>query len=231
MKTSNFKDNYYNYSLTDHGVRKYDDGIGRFTSIDPLWEKYYSWSPYHYCRNNPVSFVDGNGMFIEDENGRAKIFVDEDGYQYLKYDDGKILYIGNGSATNCIGYAFTYRNGSKGRNEEYKKEDAEYEVYIDPTNAKEVAEADGYKRVQGQTRIKDLDGNKLKIGDVVIYESDNGVPFHAAVIDKINDNGKIFVKELKAYAEEKSDYKEIKQSAFDQGKSSPDHVRVTVYRK
>ena len=29
-------------SLADHGVRKYDDGIGRFTSIDPLWEKYYS---------------------------------------------------------------------------------------------------------------------------------------------------------------------------------------------
>ena len=28
-------------SLADHGVRKYDDGIGRFTSIDPLWEKYY----------------------------------------------------------------------------------------------------------------------------------------------------------------------------------------------
>jgi len=26
----------------DHDVRKYDDEIGRFTSIDPLWEKYYS---------------------------------------------------------------------------------------------------------------------------------------------------------------------------------------------
>ena len=35
--------------LGDHGVRKYD-GI-RFNSIDPLWEKYYGWSPYQYCMN------------------------------------------------------------------------------------------------------------------------------------------------------------------------------------
>ncbi len=49
-------------NLGDFGVRKYEDFSGRFTSPDPLWEKYYGWSLYHYCRNNPVSFVDGNGM-------------------------------------------------------------------------------------------------------------------------------------------------------------------------
>ena len=57
------KEKDHENSLADHGVRKYDDGIGRFTSIDPLWEKYYSWSPYHYCRNNPVWAVDGNGLW------------------------------------------------------------------------------------------------------------------------------------------------------------------------
>ena len=55
------KEKDHENKLADHGVRKYDDGIGRFTSIDPLWEKYYSWTPYHYCRNNPVSYVDFNG--------------------------------------------------------------------------------------------------------------------------------------------------------------------------
>ena len=47
-------------SLADHGVRKYDDEIGRFTSIGPLWEKYYLWSPYHYCSlgfNNTMIFI------------------------------------------------------------------------------------------------------------------------------------------------------------------------------
>ncbi|TAL68812.1 MAG: hypothetical protein EPN82_09065 [Bacteroidetes bacterium] len=32
----------------DFGVRKYDDEIGRFTSIDLLFEKYYGWTPYQY---------------------------------------------------------------------------------------------------------------------------------------------------------------------------------------
>jgi hypothetical protein len=51
-------------SLGDFGVRKYDEEIGRFTSIDPLWEKYYSWTPYHYCSNNPVLGSDPGGMII-----------------------------------------------------------------------------------------------------------------------------------------------------------------------
>jgi uncharacterized protein RhaS with RHS repeats len=46
-------------------VRKYDNGIGRFTSCDPLWEKYYGWTPYQYCGNNPLVAVDPSGS--EDE--------------------------------------------------------------------------------------------------------------------------------------------------------------------
>ena len=53
------KDKESNYA--DHGVRKYDDEIGRFTSIDPLWELDYSWTPYHYSYNNPISFKDPDG--------------------------------------------------------------------------------------------------------------------------------------------------------------------------
>ena len=55
--------------LGDHGVRKYDNISGRFLSIDPLphawvWEKYLSWTPYQYAGNNPVSFLDGNGLTL-----------------------------------------------------------------------------------------------------------------------------------------------------------------------
>ncbi len=48
-------------SLADHGVRKYDSDLGQFTSIDPLWEKQYAWTPYHYCGNNPVITSDPSG--------------------------------------------------------------------------------------------------------------------------------------------------------------------------
>jgi RHS repeat-associated protein len=38
--------------------------IPRFTTQDPLSEKYYSISPYAYCANNPLRFVDPTGMKI-----------------------------------------------------------------------------------------------------------------------------------------------------------------------
>ncbi|MDC1068124.1 hypothetical protein OAQ99_03075 [Candidatus Kapabacteria bacterium] len=51
--------------LGDHGVRKYDHLIGRFNSIDPLWEKYLGWSPYQYSANSPIIFFDIDGNIIE----------------------------------------------------------------------------------------------------------------------------------------------------------------------
>ena len=54
---------YLKLGFCDFGVRKYDDGIGRFTSIDPLFEKYPGWTPYQYSLNNPVNLKDDNGKY------------------------------------------------------------------------------------------------------------------------------------------------------------------------
>ncbi|MCR5316469.1 MAG: RHS repeat-associated core domain-containing protein [Bacteroidaceae bacterium] len=45
----------------DYGARHYDPAIGKFTTMDPLCEKYYHISPYAYCLGNPVVFFDPNG--------------------------------------------------------------------------------------------------------------------------------------------------------------------------
>ena len=37
----------------------------RFLTIDPLAEKYYSISPYAYCNNNPIMYIDPTGMDYE----------------------------------------------------------------------------------------------------------------------------------------------------------------------
>jgi len=42
-------------ALGDHGVRKYDAELGRFVSVDPLWEKYAGFSPYQYGGNSPLT--------------------------------------------------------------------------------------------------------------------------------------------------------------------------------
>ena len=46
----------------DFHARQYDPTLARFHTVDPLAEKYYSWSPYAYCANNPLRFIDPTGM-------------------------------------------------------------------------------------------------------------------------------------------------------------------------
>jgi len=50
----------------DYGARHYDAALGRFVTVDPLAEKYYGISPYGYCANNPVKYIDPTGMFYDD---------------------------------------------------------------------------------------------------------------------------------------------------------------------
>ena len=77
-------DNRYKYNGKEldrmHGLDLYDYGARmqngmRFTTIDPLAEKYYSISPYAYCANNPIRFIDPTGneivFLIRDSSGKV----------------------------------------------------------------------------------------------------------------------------------------------------------------
>ena len=45
----------------DYGARHYDAALGRFTTVDPSAENYYSTSPFTYCLNNPLNYIDPLG--------------------------------------------------------------------------------------------------------------------------------------------------------------------------
>ncbi|WP_292267564.1 RHS repeat-associated core domain-containing protein [Butyricimonas sp.] len=53
-----------NLKYLDYGARMYDCGLGRWFGVDPQIEKYINLSPYTYCVNNSIKYIDPNGEEI-----------------------------------------------------------------------------------------------------------------------------------------------------------------------
>ena len=61
----------HGYDCYDYGARHSYTALGRFTTIDPLAEKYYGISPYALCAGNPVKYIDPDGRWV----AATKVFV------------------------------------------------------------------------------------------------------------------------------------------------------------
>ena len=107
FRSRNFDRHPYRFTgkelLSAHGLDWYDSGarmqefhIPRFTTMDPLCEKYYSISPYAYCNNNPVKYVDPDGESWRLTYDRIEGGVIFTGYEWVDEDksydvDGNLL--------------------------------------------------------------------------------------------------------------------------------------------
>ena len=70
----------------DFGARQYNPALRRWMTPDPLSEKYYGISPYAFCNNNPVNFVDpdGKAWYYNGETGEfVAHFEDDDDHIYM----------------------------------------------------------------------------------------------------------------------------------------------------
>ncbi len=62
----NGKEEFYNNAkpILNFGARMYDPTIARWNSVDPMAIQYHKVSPYAYCINSPIMYIDPDGRTI-----------------------------------------------------------------------------------------------------------------------------------------------------------------------
>lgn len=71
----------------DYAARFMDPATVRFTSVDPLADEFYSWSPYVYCYNNSLKYIDPTGMSAYSLNNVYNVDPDQGVVTIIRTDD------------------------------------------------------------------------------------------------------------------------------------------------
>jgi len=103
----------FSVSSTDFGARHYAPHLSRWMVPDPMGEKYYDISPYVYCANDPVNYVDpkGDDIWEIDEIGnvvnRTKDKTMDAVYLVQQLNNGEFVRRQDSSG-NDLGVVFEY---------------------------------------------------------------------------------------------------------------------------
>lgn len=156
-----------NTDSVELGYNYRPDVASRWISPDPLAEEYWDWTPYNYCTNNPLRFIDPNGMKGEDiiflidkkaasgyGHGAVLIGNEQDGWTYI--------------SMNGTGEGASPKGDSKNPDIKTAIVDADGNKITDPIKAMEMANSinpneehsyDSFKRIE---TTKEEDANAIK---------------------------------------------------------------------